>query len=63
MSGDEGIRLELLSALTAVAESAPQLIAGHLQRLETAIDRSRREERQAFSRLVAATKERSDDDN
>jgi hypothetical protein len=63
MSRDGGIRLELLAALTAVAESAPQLIAGHLARLETTIDGSRREERQAFRRLVVATERRGGDDD
>jgi hypothetical protein len=61
MSRDEGIRLELLAALSAVAESAPELITGHLTRLECTLDRSRHEERQAFRRLVATTEKRGDD--
>ena len=63
MSQDAGIRLELLAALGAVAESAPRLIAGHLDRLETAIDSTRLEERQAFRRLVAATGKRGSHDD
>jgi hypothetical protein len=55
MSWDGCVRLELLQALAAVAESAPDLIGGHLSRLEDSLDDTRAEERQAFDRLVAAT--------
>jgi HEAT repeat protein len=60
MSWDGGIRLALLEALTAVAETDPRLTAGHLAQLETAIDRSRPEERHAFRRLVVATRKGGD---
>jgi hypothetical protein len=54
MIHDSGLRLELLKALTATAESAPDLVAGHLGRLGAAIDAGRPEERQAFRLLQAA---------
>ena len=63
MSWDDGIRLELLHALTAIADSAPHLVAGHLSRLSGCVDDARPEEREAFRRLAAATEKRSDDDN
>lgn len=56
MSWDGGIRLALLEALTAVADADPRLTTAHLARLETAIDRSRPEERHAFRLLVEASR-------
>jgi hypothetical protein len=54
MSWDAGIRLELLQALTAIARSAPRLVAEHLPHLSTSIDESRPDERQALRLLSAA---------
>jgi hypothetical protein len=63
MAMDSGLRLEVLRALTAIAEPAPQLVADHLDRLATWIDDSRPDDRQAFRGLVAvAGQEASDDD-
>jgi len=63
MSHDEGLRLELLHALTAIAESAPQLVAGHLPGLSGSINDSRPGERQAFRRLAAAAGKGSGNDD
>ena len=60
MIGDEGLRLELLRALRAVAETAPHLVAGHLDRLQSGVDASRPDECQALERLLAATTEEGD---
>jgi hypothetical protein len=62
MMHDSGLRLELLNALTATAESAPDLVAKHLERLGSSIDPELPEERQAFRRLteVAGTEPRDD---
>jgi hypothetical protein len=62
MSWDPGLRLELLRALTAIAGSAPQLVAGHLERLASSIDDARSDERQAWDRLVEAAAKESRDD-
>jgi hypothetical protein len=51
---DEGLRLEVLRALNAVAATAPELVAPHLPPLRTKIDSSRPEEREALARLEAA---------
>lgn len=61
MSWDSGIRLELLRALTAIARTAPLLVAEHLPRLSRSIDESRPDERQAFRRLTSAVEESDDD--
>jgi hypothetical protein len=55
MSHDSGLRLELLEAMIATAESAPDLVASQLDRLRPSIDPDRPEELQAFRRLVKAT--------
>lgn len=55
MSADPGLRLELLHALTAIAESAPELVADHVEQLESAVDDSRSGERQALEHLIATT--------
>ena len=52
---DDGLRLEILRALAALAESAPSLIAGELERLKQWVDDSRPEETQAYGRLVELT--------
>ena len=62
MSHDEGLRLELLQALTAIAGSAPQLVADHLPYLSRSIDDSRPDEREAFRRLSAAAEGTGDDE-
>ena len=51
MAWDDGLRLEILHALAAVAESAPLLVAEQLDRLKHEIDPSRPEETRAFGRL------------
>lgn len=53
MAWDDGLRLELIRALGAVAESAPELVRSHLVRLEFHVDASREDEREAYRRLVA----------
>ena len=55
MSQDDGLRLEILRALAALAESAPSLLVGEVERLKQWVDDSRPEERQAFGRLVELT--------
>lgn len=60
MMSDEGLRLELLRALGGIGESAPSRIAIHLDRLSRSIDEDCPEERRAFDRLVAITKEPHD---
>jgi len=63
MAVDSGLRLELLHALTAIAEAAPHLVVGQLDRLAPCIDDSRSDERQALDRLAAvAGREARDDD-
>lgn len=61
LAWDDGIRLELLRALRAVAESAPDLIVDQLARLESFIDGSRHEEREAFRRLAETAGKRFGD--
>lgn len=63
MSHDSGLRLELLEALTATAESAPDLVAGHLDRLRPCIDPDRPVERQAFRLLEEAIGAEARDDD
>ena len=55
LSHDDGLRLEILRALAALAEAAPALVAGELERLQCWVDDSRPDERQAFGRLVELT--------
>lgn len=55
MCWDGGLRLELIEAFSAIADSAPQLLVGHLARLETSLDASRGDERDAFRRLCTIT--------
>jgi len=62
MTGDDGLRIELLRAFTAIAGAAPHLVARHLERLEAAIDATKPEERQALAGLVAAAGRESDHD-
>jgi hypothetical protein len=62
MARDEGLRSEILLALGAVAQAAPNLIAGELDRLATWIDDSRCGELRALRRLVAAAGRGSVDD-
>jgi len=52
---DDGLRLEVLRALVAIAESAPELVAGELQRLKPWVDDARPEETRAFGKLVELT--------
>jgi HEAT repeat protein len=54
MAWDRGIRLELLRALRAVADSSPGLVAGQLDRLAAFVDDSQNEERKAFDLLMTA---------
>jgi len=54
---DDGLRLELLSALLRVAEVAPHLVAVHLDELEPFIDATHGEQREIFGRLRAAVKQ------
>jgi len=63
MAVDSGLRLELLRTLTAIAESAPHIVVGHLDRLAPCIDDSRPDERQALDRLVAAVGQEARDDD
>ena len=58
---DDGLRLEILRALAALAESAPSLVAGEVERLKPWVDDSRPEERQAYRRLVELTAGRESD--
>lgn len=51
---DEGLRVGVLRALEAVAQSAPRLVAPQLPLIEQRIDATRREESDAFRRLQAA---------
>jgi hypothetical protein len=62
MSWDDGIRLELLRALTAIARTAPQLVAGHLPGLSRSIDETCPDQRQALLRLTAAVEGFDDDE-
>ena len=63
MAADSGLRLEVLRALTAIAESAPPVVVEHLDRLAPCIDDTRPDERQAFHHLaeVAGQEDRDDD--
>lgn len=51
MAGDEGLRVELLRALTALAASAPELVAPHVGSLERAIGEPGPEARAALASL------------
>jgi hypothetical protein len=57
LARDDGLRLELLSALLRVAEAAPHLVAAHLDELEPFIDATHGEEREAFDRLRAVAQQ------
>jgi len=59
---DDGLRLQILRALAATAESDPALVAGEMSRLETWVDASRPEERQTYGRLVELTAGRDGSD-
>jgi hypothetical protein len=63
MTTDSGLRLEILRALTVVAEHAPQLVAAHLDRLASTVDRAQPEERRAWDGLAAATRVEARDDD
>jgi len=63
MTADSGLRLEILRALTSIAERAPQLVADHLDQLASAVDPVRPLERRALDCLVAATREETRDDD
>jgi len=51
---DDGLRLELLRAFRAVAESSPQLVRPYLSDLEKYVDDSKPEERETFRELARA---------
>jgi hypothetical protein len=57
---DGNIRLELLRALRRIAETAPALVAGQLERLAFFVDDSRDDEREAYDRLVEAVEKEPD---
>jgi hypothetical protein len=61
---DDGLRLEVLRALLATAESDPRPVAAELDRLERWVDRSRRSERETFDRLasICGRESKRDDD-
>jgi len=63
MAWDDRLRLELLRALSRVAEADPGLVARQLGGIEALVDGSREEERLALERLVAIAKGRDDDGN
>jgi hypothetical protein len=52
---DDGLRVEMLRALLAIAESDASLVEPHLARVARSIDRSRPEETELFRRLAEAT--------
>lgn len=58
LCGDDGLRLEILRALVATAETAPALVAGELPRLKMWVDETRPEEERAYGRLVELTRGR-----
>jgi hypothetical protein len=62
LAWDEGLRLELLRALTATAESAPHLVRPHLSELESFVDETHEDERDALERLRETVQRGSDDD-
>ena len=62
MIEDPGLRLELLAALAAIAESDPGRVAAQLPRLSQLIDEFTPEQRRAYTRLVASTEESRDVD-
>lgn len=61
LAWDDGLRLEILRALLAVAEAAPGMVAPHLDRLERHLDRHDTDETEAFRRLAKATEQGADD--
>jgi HEAT repeat protein len=63
MSHDAGLRLELIRALTAIAETAPTLVTPHLDRLESSLEDSHPAEREAFDRLATAAGKETRDGN
>ena len=50
---DDGLRLEVIRALAAIAESAPELAAEHLDDLLAHVDEGREDERRAVEELRA----------
>ena len=52
MAWDDGLRLELMGALAAVAEADPSLVAPHMERLAQYVDGSNPEETGAMNRLA-----------
>jgi hypothetical protein len=63
MSWDAGLRPELIRALTAIAESAPDLVRSHLDRLEYWVDEARPDECEAFRNLAATAGKETRDGN
>jgi hypothetical protein len=61
MTGDAGIRVELLRALTAIAGSAPWLVADHLPWLSASVDETNPDQQQALELLKAMVKGTNDD--
>jgi hypothetical protein len=61
LAWDDGLRLELLRALTAAAESNPGAVAKQFERMAQWVDRSRPEEREQHDRLAAAIGKESGD--
>jgi HEAT repeat protein len=57
MAWDDGLRLELLLALGAMAETAPELVEPHLVTVAPFVDESRSDEREALRRLTSAVGE------
>jgi hypothetical protein len=57
---DDGLRLEILRALTEIARSAPDRVGRELPRLSELVDRARTDERRAFENLEAATRGNAD---
>jgi hypothetical protein len=57
MARDDGLRVELLSALDRVAKAAPGLVRPHVTALEGLVDASRRDEAQALRKLMATVGE------
>jgi HEAT repeat protein len=63
MAWDEGLRLELLLALGAVAETAPELVQPHVETMAAFVDESRPGEGDALRKLAAAVDRGHDDDS
>ena len=62
MAWDDGLRLELLRALEAVAESSPDSVRPHLEALADRIDSGRPDEVAAYRRLADAAGEGENDE-